>query len=286
MEQQVVDSTLLLTADTIQKAPPQSDYSIGSLIPFTPVEEVFPSEMITPGSDLSGVYNFSVRHYGNPVPEGSINADFCLISLSLSLILLTFLTVYGRKNVLSIFSSLSFRRQHDSSALATQGILSWPGLVKYLFVLLNISLYVTLSVTVLGFMYFNGGKGSIKMTLTIIGSLMCGLILRHFICTLTGLLSGHKALFREYLSVVYNVWFLIALIAFINSVITLYTPIGEPKVLIYMSSGLMILLFLVRITKLLNIFLRRHVPILYFILYLCALEVLPVLVMLKLFGAF
>jgi hypothetical protein len=88
------------------------------------------------------------------------------------------------------------------------------------------------------------------------------------------------------MNIVYNTWFACAIVLFIINTIILFAPVGNPSLII--KAGLIIaaIILIVRALRLLSIFIDRHVSIFYFILYLCALEVLPVLVTFKLLGAF
>lgn len=90
----------------------------------------------------------------------------------------------------------------------------------------------------------------------------------------------------EYVSVVYNTWFIAASCYFVLSSVILFVPLKTPVAVIYAGAVITALLLFLRTIRLLNIFIIRRVPILYFILYLCALEVLPVLVFLKILGVF
>ena len=88
------------------------------------------------------------------------------------------------------------------------------------------------------------------------------------------------------MNVVYNSWFACSFFLFILNGLILFAPVQNP--LPFIIAGLIItaIFLLTRALRLLYIFHNRHVSIFYYILYLCALEVLPVMVILKLLGVY
>ena len=89
--------------------------------------------------------------------------------------------------------------------------------------------------------------------------------------------------FREYLLGIYQSYRFGALFLVIVIILLSYTGILPVKDLIV--SGIIIagLIYLIRVIRLLIIFLNRNISIFYLILYLCALEILPVLIIVKYF---
>jgi hypothetical protein len=128
--------------------------------------------------------------------------------------------------------------------------------------------------------------GSTGLTAVLAGVFLAALLIRHLITIILAEISGLQSLYREYMNIVYNTWFACALFLFILNTIILFAPIGNPSPII--NTGLIIIsiFLIIRALRLMSIFIDRHVSIFYFILYLCALEVLPVLVIFKLLGAF
>jgi hypothetical protein len=110
-----------------------------------------------------------------------------------------------------------------------------------------------------------------------------GVTLRHIVCTITGAVSEEKEVFREYLLSIYQAYrfgalFLFAVIIMMS--FTEFLPVRD-----YIISGIFItgLMYFIRVIRLLTIFLNRNISIFYLILYLCALEILPVLIVVKYF---
>lgn len=286
MLQQVTDSSQVLTADTLQVKSPQTEYLIGNIIPYTPVKNTPPLEMMTADKGVAELYTIPVRAPGLSVPGSPVNNDFSFGVLSLSLVIFALLAVFGRKSLTDVFSVFNFRRPPELSVTTTSGIFSWNHLLKNFFTLLNISLFATLAVALTGIMPPMPGFAMVKTTALFSVIFLGALLARHLVCIIVAVFTGHETLFREYVAVIYNTWFVAALILSALSSILLFTSAGIPITLITAGSIIIVILLLLRTIRLLNIFIKRHVSLLYFILYLCALEVLPVLIVLKALGVF
>ncbi|MFZ0281118.1 MAG: DUF4271 domain-containing protein, partial [Bacteroidales bacterium] len=116
-----------------------------------------------------------------------------------------------------------------------------------------------------------------------VGIIVFGITSRHFLCLAAGNLSGENDLFNEYLVSIYQSYRFSSTFIFIILVILVYTSILPPGVCL--TAGLIVLgiFYFYRVLRLLLIFIKKDISILYLILYLCALEILPVLILLKYF---
>jgi len=101
-----------------------------------------------------------------------------------------------------------------------------------------------------------------------------------------GAMSGLKNSFREYMNIVYNTWFVSSIILFLLTLIILYVPLNNRLPVIIAGIIVVFIILIIRALRLLVIFRVRHISLFYYILYLCALEVLPLLVTLKILGVF
>jgi hypothetical protein len=286
MQVTAADTIPIQITDTIQDTIVKADYFIGNVIPLDSAGKSFPDTISTTDGAFANVYLHYDRAPGDPIPEKSFNSDFGFGILTFSLIILALITILGRRLLINSLSSLSFKRPPSSKPQTAIGVLSWAPLLTNLFSLLNISLFIALGAVTTGIISELPGYETIKITGIIFGGFVIAILLRHLICTITGGLSGQKEVFREYLSVIYALWFLVGLTFFILSILILFTRMQQPEILVWIGAGIFVLLFFYRIIRLLIIFLKRHVPFLYFILYLCALEVLPVLIIIKLLNVF
>jgi hypothetical protein len=127
-----------------------------------------------------------------------------------------------------------------------------------------------------------GHKG-IVIWLIALGILSAAVTVRHLVSVITGAASGQQDVFREYLLGIYQSYRVGALFLFAIIILMSFTVILPVQD--YIITGIIILafLYLIRIFRLLIIFLNRNISIFYLILYLCALEILPVLIVVKYF---
>ncbi len=163
---------------------------------------------------------------------------------------------------------------------------SWPPILRNIFTVLNVSLFAATALLVPGLADSDLLGGSAGLTAVLAGSFLAALLMRHLTSMILAGITGLKNLFREYMNVVYNIWFACAAFLFVLNGIILFAPLN--KTLPFIISGLIVItiLLLIRVLRLFSIFHDRHISIFYFLLYLCALEVLPVLVTLKILGVF
>ncbi len=278
--------TISVAADTLNLPLPQAEYSIGSIIPL-----LSRPEEIAVGEDRAGVltadYISRLRRIdGEPRPRETVNTDMGFIVLSLSLLLITLLTVFGRRSILGGLSSISFRRREETVPAGTSEVFSWPPVIRNIFTILNIGLFACTALLVPGLAEKNLFGGATGLTAVLGGSFMGALLLRHLTSMILASITGLKNLFREYMNVVYNIWFAGSAVLFILNGIILFAPLNNP--LPFITTGLIVvaIFLLIRVLRLYSIFHDRRISIFYFLLYLCALEVLPVLVTLKILGVF
>lgn len=278
--------SISVAADTLSIASQQSGFSLGRIIPVISTSEISDNT----GDDISGLRVDYIaglgRFDGEPRPHGPVNTDLSFILLSVSLLIITVLTVFGRKSVISGLSSISLRRRGAAITPGTSEVLSWPPILRNLFTIVNVSLFAAISLLYGGQLIPGLFGGSTGLTAVLAGSFLAALLIRHLTCIVLAEVTGLKSLFREYMNIIYNTWFAGSIILFIINLIILFAPIENPMP--YIVSGMIFIsiFLIIRALRLLLIFNDRHVSVFYFILYLCALEVLPVLVTLKILGVF
>lgn len=215
-----------------------------------------------------------------------MNTDFSFIILALSLLVMTVMISFGRKSIISGLSSIGFRRRPELAPPGTSEVFAWPSFLRNIFTVLNVGLFAAVALLLSESVRRTDPSGSVKLAALLIGSCLAALLLRHLICIIAAEVTGWKSLFREYMNVVYNAWFANAIILFIINGIILFAPLDNTFPFIVAGLVITAIFLIIRALRLLAIFNYRHVSILYYILYLCALEVLPVLVILKILGVF
>jgi hypothetical protein len=95
--------------------------------------------------------------------------------------------------------------------------------------------------------------------------------------------SDSQDVFREYLISVYQSYRFSAVFLFIIIILIFYTSLIAVGDLIIAGLIIVGIMYLIRVIRLLIIFINRSISIFYLILYLCALEILPVLIIAKYF---
>jgi hypothetical protein len=96
-----------------------------------------------------------------------------------------------------------------------------------------------------------------------------------------GWLTGQTDLWDEYIITIYQTYRYTAFAFFILVIFLAYSEILPYKAFFIIGYIAFVALYLMRIARLFLIFLKRNVSILYLILYLCALEFLPVAVLIR-----
>jgi hypothetical protein len=285
MTAEPVDTTLV-AADTLQSISAHDEFSIGRLIPFSDTGTSLTDKIFAGKDYRTDYYGHSGRVEGQLHSPEKMSADFSFILLSVCLLLITVLTVFGRKTIISGLASLSFRRQPEKLVPGTSDVISWPPIIRNLFTIFNVSLFASVSLLLTDTIRYESTSASIKLTAIIMGTSLVALMVRHLTSIILAGATGLKSAYREYMNIIYNTWFADSLILFILSAVILFAPVNNPVPFIWSGIIITVIFLIMRTLRLLTIFLNRHISISYFILYLCALEILPVLVIMKILGVF
>jgi hypothetical protein len=99
-----------------------------------------------------------------------------------------------------------------------------------------------------------------------------------------GRLSGEADVFNEYLIATYMSYRFSSIFLSIIVILITYTVFIPQKIWLITGLIVMIIFYVFRVSRLFLIFMKRDISILYLILYLCALEILPVLILLRYFS--
>ncbi len=218
---------------------------------------------------------------GIALPEQPLHSDWILAVILLTSYLYMVVRSTTRRMWPELTRYFMLRGINESSARDTVAIFSWQSTA------LNL-----ISFTILGLFAFcaaawfdliPAGFPQPVVILISIGIIVLGITSRHFLCLAAGNLSRETDLFNEYLVSIYQSYRYSSTFIFIILVILVYTTILPPGVCL--TAGLIVLgiFYFYRVLRLLLIFIKKDISILYLILYLCALEILPVLILLKYF---
>lgn len=217
-------------------------------------------------------------HDGARIPANPLHTDWITVLLLLSAILYIVVTTFSRNMFADIVRVITFNIRGREVA-DSRGIFHWQT------TLANLASFIILSIFLYLFLIERGaGVQGIHGFLLWFILLLCvsfSVAVRHITTVLTGNLSGRYTLFAEYLNNIYSLYRLIG-IALLPIIIAIsYSTFSTSEILINAGLGILAFVFTFRIISLLFIFIRSGVSIFYFLLYLCALEILPGLILLE-----
>ena len=170
---------------------------------------------------------------------------------------------------------------NESSSRDTVELFSWQSTLHNLisFIILGLFAFCVAA----WFDFVPKGISPAIFILISFGIIVSGITSRHFICLAAGNLSGEADLFNEYLVSIYQSYRFSSIFIFIIVVLLVYTSLLPPQVCLFAGVAVLGVFYFYRVLRLSLIFLKKDISILYLILYLCALEILPVLILSKYF---
>ena len=224
---------------------------------------------------------FSHLKAGQNIPAQPLRDDWIILVILISAFLYSVIRATSRNLFPAVMRFFLFRGINDPSSRDIGGLFNWQSTILNLASFLIISLFAYCLAIFYGFI--PSGIIGISGYLISLGLIISAVTLRHIACLITGDISGEREVFRDYLVGVYQSYRLSAIILFIIVILISYTFFLPSKV--YIISGIIALglVYLIRIFRLLIIFINRNISIFYLILYLCALEILPVGISVKYF---
>jgi|WetSurMetagenome_2_1015567.scaffolds.fasta_scaffold03353_8 hypothetical protein len=218
---------------------------------------------------------------GKELPPHPLHTDWMIIILLAAAFLFSVVKSSSRRMLTYFERVFVFKGLNNSSTRDVTGLFHWQSTILNLISFIIIALFGYTVATY--YEVIPSGFRGISAWLIAVGIISLAVTIRHTVCIITGSASGQKELFREYLLGIYHSYRFGAVFLFVFIIMMSYTEILPEKD--YILSGIIILfiIYLIRVIRLLIIFLNRSVSIFYLILYLCALEILPVLIIVKYF---
>jgi hypothetical protein len=216
---------------------------------------------------------------GAEIPSRVFENDWIVPLILLSLFFFAIVRTTSKNTFQGLLRFAFSRGINETISSDIGGLFHWQSTLFNLASFINISVFAYCSAIHLDLL--PSGVHKILVWIIFLAIIIAAVTIRHFICTATGNISGEKEIFREYLFDIYQAYRLAGIILVILVIMILYTTVIPEK--IYFSAGLyiMIIIYLWRISRLFLNFINRHVSIFYLILYLCALEILPVVILIK-----
>ena len=208
-------------------------------------------------------------------------ADWVILIILISAFLYSLIRTTSKGIIPGISRFFMVRGINDQVSRGTGGLFHWQSTILNLVSFLIISLFSYCIAAYYDFI--PSGISGIVFWLISLGIIIVAVTLRHIACVITGSLSGQGDVFREYLVGIYKSYRFSALILFIVVILLSYTIFFPAKVYIITGITAFGLIYLTRVIRLLIIFINRNISIFYLILYLCALEILPVVISIKYF---
>ena len=218
---------------------------------------------------------------GKDLPSQPLHTDWMVLIILVAVFLLSIVKKTSKNLSVRFARFFLFRGINDPVSRDVSGLFHWQSTILNLISFCIIGLFGYSAAS-----YFNiipaGFKG-IVIWLIALGIVSSAVTLRHVTCILTGAASEKQEVFREYLLGIYQSYRFGAL--FLSAIIILmsYTRILPVRDLIISGIFVVGVMYLISVIRLLIIFLNRNISIFYLILYLCALEILPVLIVVKYF---
>lgn len=217
---------------------------------------------------------------GEEVPSRSVNNDWTLLILLVAAFLIS-LVRDASKGFKPVRDFFLFRgiKNYDSR---DNDLFHWQATIQNLISFFTISLFFYKTASIFNMLpdNFNG----LLVWAACLALVIILVTLRHIVCTITGNLSGQKEAFNEYLSGIYQSYHYVAVIYFFLVIFISYSNILPSDIFIIAGLVSFALIYMFRIVRLLIIFLNRNISIFYLILYLCALEILPVAITIRYFA--
>ena len=218
---------------------------------------------------------------GEEIPDHSFQGDWIIGIILLAAFLFSIASTNSKNLTSGVTRFFLFRGINDPSSRDIGGLFHWQSTLINFISFLVISLFSYSALEYYDLIQFK--TEGILLWLIILGILMLAVTLRHIVSILTGNVSGQNEAFREYLLAVYQSYWFSALFLFVFIIMISYTAFFSVTLWYIMGILVLGLMYLIRLTRLLIIFLNRKISIFYLILYLCALEILPVLITFKYF---
>ena len=219
---------------------------------------------------------------GKDNPSQPLHNDWIIGIILIAAFLYSLVRTTSKNMLPDVSRFFLFRGINDPSSRDIGGLLHWQPAILNLISFLIIALFAYCAASYYNFIPF--GFSGIIFWLISLGVIISAFTLRHIVCILTGKISGENGVFREYLVGIYHSYRFSALILFVLVILMSYTMILPARMGFISGLIVFVIMYLIRIIRLMIIFLNRNISIFYLILYLCALEFLPVVISVKYFS--
>jgi hypothetical protein len=200
---------------------------------------------------------------GAELPPQPLHTDWMILIIIIAALLFSLVLKTSRNLSNGFARFLMFRGINDPVSRDQGGLFHWHSTILNLISFLIIGLFGYSAVS-----YFElvptGSKGII-IWLIVLGIISSAVTLRHITCVITGATSGEREAFTRYLLSVYQSYRYGAVFLFIIIILMSYTSILPVRDYIFSGISVIGLMYLIRVIRLMIIFLNRNISIFYLI---------------------
>ena len=218
---------------------------------------------------------------GRNLPQNPLHHDWIIAIVFLAAYLWLIVRTTSRNIFPELTRFILFRGINESSSRDTGSLFTWQSTILNFISFMVLGLFVYCAAD--WYSIIPARIPPLLFMLLCVGAVIAGVTSRHFICLAAGTLSGESEVFNEYLTNVYQSYRFSSIIVFAVVILLVYTVIFPPGIFFIMGAIVLIIFYLARVFRLFLIFMKRNISVLYLILYLCALEILPGLILVKYF---
>jgi len=253
------------------KIPFLSDHSI--YFPFSLIGKSESKEYLN-----DGIITSDLRE-GRSIERQPFNDDWIIVIVLAAAFIYSTLSSFPGRLFHNVKTFLFFKGVGDPSSRERGAFFQWQTILINIVSFSCAALFAYCTAEFYHFYPF--GISGIVLWIIFFGMILLTVLIRHLICILLSGITGERAVFGEYCATVYQFWYITGFILFLLTVLIIYTTFPAPQILLYAGLFAGSVAYLMRILRLFFIFLKCNISIFYLILYLCALEFLPVLVVLR-----
>lgn len=218
---------------------------------------------------------------GDILPGKPFHNDFITIAVFFTAFVMVSVRSAFKKTIPEITRFFLFRGIGESVSRDISSLFSWQSTVINFISFLIFALFALSALT---FYELIPSRISTFPLLSILfGIVVFGITSRHLIIVAAGNLSGQTEVFNEYLITVYQSYRFTSFVLYMLLILMTYTVFIPRNLCVTAGFTTLGIFYVFRVTRLFLIFIKRDISILYLILYLCALEFLPVSILVKYF---
>jgi hypothetical protein len=252
-----------------------------------PYTDRFPFLFIEKNRALSKeAREMTVRHLrpGNELQLAPLHEDWIIIVLLITVSLFAIIRKSATNLMHGIERYFLFRGINDPASRDSLGIFTWESTIKNLLSFLVLGMFIYSAAT-----YYDlipAPISGVIFWLISVAFVIAAVTVRHISCLITGSVSGERELFSEYIVSIYQFYRFSAIVIFVLTIIMIYTTVVPVRTCLIAGLATMGALYVLRILHLTLIFINKGVSLFYLILYLCVLEILPVVISVKYISGF